>query len=94
MAIAIQQRFPTLAIAGTHSPPFRPLTSAEETADINRIHDSGATIVLVGLGCPKQEEWMARQHGLLQAVMVGVGTAFINQRGDVSQSPRWLMNLG
>ncbi len=90
----LQQRFPTLAIAGTHSPPFRPLTPNEETSDINRIHASGAKIVLVGLGCPKQEEWMARQHGLLQAVMVGVGAAFSFHSGDVSQSPRWMMNLG
>ncbi len=90
----LKQRFPTLVIAGVHSPPFQPLTPAEETADINRIHDSGAAIVLVGLGCPKQEEWMARQHGLLQAVMVGVGAAFSFHSGDVSQSPRWMMKLG
>ena len=90
----LQQRFPTLAIAGIYSPPFRPLTPAEATADINRIHASGAAIVFVGLGCPKQEEWMARQHGLLQAVMVGVGAAFSFQRGDWETSPRWLMNLG
>ena len=90
----LQQRFPTLAISGTHSPPFRPLTPKEETADINRLHASGAAIVFVGLGCPKQEEWMARQHGLLQAVMVGVGAAFSFHSGDISQSPRWMMNLG
>lgn len=90
----LQQRFPTLVIAGVHSPPFRLLTSAEESNDINRIHDSGAGIVLVGLGCPKQEAWMARQQGLLQAVMVGVGAAFSFHSGDVSQSPRWLMKLG
>ena len=90
----LKQRFPTLAIAGVHSPPFRLLTSAEESNDIDRIHDSGAGIVLVGLGCPKQEEWMARQQGLLQAVMVGVGAAFSFHSGDVSQSPRWMMKLG
>ena len=90
----LKQRFPTLVIAGVHSPPFRLLTSAEESNDIDRIHDSGAGIVLVGLGCPKQEEWMARQQGLLQAVMVGVGAAFSFHSGDVSQSPRWMMKLG
>lgn len=90
----LQQRFPTLAIAGAYSPPFRPLTPEEESNDINRIHASGAAIVLVGLGCPKQEKWMARQQGLLQAVMVGVGAAFSFHSGEVSQSPRWLMNLG
>jgi N-acetylglucosaminyldiphosphoundecaprenol N-acetyl-beta-D-mannosaminyltransferase len=90
----LKQRFPTLVIAGVHSPPFRLLTVAEETTDINRIHASGAAIVFVSLGCPKQEEWMARQQGLLQAVMVGVGAAFSFHSGDVSQSPRWMMKLG
>lgn len=90
----LQQRFPKLVISGTHSPPFRPLTPEEETADINRIHASGATIVFVSLGCPKQEEWMARQQGKLQAVTVGVGAAFSFHSGEISQSPRWLMNLG
>ncbi len=90
----LQQRFPTLAISGVHSPPFRPLTPEEESIDINRIQASGAGIVLVGLGCPKQEEWMARQQGKLQAVMVGVGAAFSFHSGEVSQSPRWMMNLG
>lgn len=84
----LQRSFPKLVISGTHSPPFRPLTPEEETDDINRIHASGAAIVLVSLGCPKQEEWMARQQGLLQAVMVGVGAAFSFHSGEVSQSPR------
>lgn len=88
------QRFPNLAIVGSHSPPFRPLTLEEETADINRIHNSGATVVLVGLGCPKQEIWMARQQGKLQAVAIGVGAAFSIHSGDLTQAPRWLMNLG
>ncbi len=90
----LQQRFPNLEISGVYSPPFRPLTPEEETDDINRIQASGAAIVFVGLGCPKQEEWMARQQGLLQAVMVGVGAAFSFHSGEVSQSPRWMMNLG
>jgi N-acetylglucosaminyldiphosphoundecaprenol N-acetyl-beta-D-mannosaminyltransferase len=50
--------------------------------------------VLVALGCPKQEEWMARQQGTLPAVMIGVGAAFSFHSGEVSQAPRWLMKLG
>ncbi|MGA7933223.1 MAG: WecB/TagA/CpsF family glycosyltransferase [Kovacikia sp.] len=88
------QRFPGLAIAGSHAPPFRPLTLDEETEDIERIHASGAPVVLVGLGCPKQEEWMARQQGNLRAVMIGVGAAFSFHSGDVSQAPRWMMAWG
>jgi N-acetylglucosaminyldiphosphoundecaprenol N-acetyl-beta-D-mannosaminyltransferase len=90
----LRQRFPHLIIAGTHSPPFRPLTATEEKEDIDRIHVSGAKVVLVGLGCPKQEQWMARQQGKLQAVTIGVGAAFAFHSGEVSQAPRWLMKLG
>lgn len=86
--------FPGLAIAGHYAPPFRPLTPEEEAADRFRIHTSGAPIVFVGLGCPKQEEWMARQQGQLNAVMVGVGAAFSFHSGEVSQAPRWMMAWG
>jgi N-acetylglucosaminyldiphosphoundecaprenol N-acetyl-beta-D-mannosaminyltransferase len=88
------QRFPGLIIAGTHAPPFRPLTLEEEAADRDRIHASGASVVFVGLGCPKQEEWMARQQDKLNAVMVGVGAAFSFHSGAVSQAPRWMMAWG
>ncbi|MGK7874701.1 MAG: WecB/TagA/CpsF family glycosyltransferase [Xenococcaceae cyanobacterium] len=90
----LEQRFPGLVIAGSHSPPFRSLTPEEEEVDLKRIHASGAKVVLVGLGCPKQEEWMARQQGKLQAVMIGVGAAFSFHSGEVSQAPRWMMRLG
>ena len=90
----LKQSFPGLTIAGSHAPPFRPSTSAEERADIERIHLSGASVVFVGLGCPKQEEWMARQQGKLKAVMIGVGAAFNFHSGEVAQAPRWLMKLG
>lgn len=89
----LQNRFPGLPIAGSYAPPFRPLTPAEEAADIERIHQSGARVVFVALGCPKQECWMARQKGQLQAVMIGVGAAFSFFSGEVSQAPRWMMRL-
>mgnify|MGYP001792927667 CR=1 FL=1 len=87
----LRKRFPTLQIAGTHSPPFRALTLEEEAEDIARIHQSGASVVFVGLGCPKQEEWMYRQLGKLNAVMIGVGAAFKFHSGEVTQAPRWMM---
>ena len=90
----LKQKFPQLIIAGSYAPPFRPLTATEEAEDIERIHASGAKVVFVGLGCPKQEQWMARCQGRLQAVMVGVGAAFSFHSGEVSQAPRWLMKLG
>lgn len=88
------QRFPQLAIAGYHAPPFRPLTPLEEEQDVQRIKASGAAVVFVGLGCPKQEFWMARQQLHISAVMVGVGAAFSFHSGEVSQAPRWMMRLG
>ena len=98
MLEALQQtlndRFPGLMIAGSHAPPFRLLTPKEEQRDRDRIHAAGASVVFVGLGCPKQEEWMARQQGNLQAVMIGVGAAFSFHSGEVSQAPRWLMAWG
>ena len=90
----LKRQFPNLIIAGVHSPPFRPLTAMEEAEDIERIHQSGAKVVFIGLGCPKQEQWMARQKGKLQAVMVGVGAAFSFHSGEVSQAPRWVMRMG
>ena len=90
----LQTSFPTLKIAGTHSPPFRALTPAEDAADIDRIRRSGAAVVFVGLGCPKQEEWMHRQMGKLEAVMIGVGAAFRFHSGEVAQAPSWMMKTG
>ena len=90
----LEQQFPGLKIAGSYSPPFRLLTPEEEQADLDRIHKSGAKVVFVALGCPKQEYWMARQEGKLQAVAIGVGAAFSFHSGEVSQAPRWMMRLG
>ncbi len=90
----LTQQFPDLKIAGCHAPPFRALTPAEEAADCDRIHASGAPVVFVALGCPKQEEWMARQEGKLNAVMIGVGAAFSFHSGEITQAPRWMMALG
>lgn len=90
----LEASFPGLKIVGTHAPPFRALTPEEEAGDREKIEKSGAKIVFVGLGCPKQEKWMHRQRGQLRAVMIGVGAAFSFHSGEVSQAPRWMMKLG
>lgn len=90
----LTQKFPTLKIAGTHAPPFRSLTPEEEQQDCDRIQASGASVVFVALGCPKQEQWMACQRGKLNAVMIGVGAAFSFHSGEVKQAPRWMMQIG
>lgn len=86
--------FPGLRIAGIESPPFRPLTDEEDAATRRRINTSGAGFVFVGLGCPKQESWMARQRGQVDAVMVGVGAAFDFHAGNVKRAPAWMRENG
>lgn len=90
----LSNEFPGLAIAGTYAPPFRALTAEEEAVDVERIRGSGAKVLLVGLGCPKQEAWMARHQEHLPLVMIGVGAAFSFHSGEVSQAPRWMMRQG
>lgn len=83
--------FPGLQIAGSYSPPFRPLTPEEIQQDCDRINASGAAVVFVSLGCPKQEFWMAHHQAEIRAVTIGVGAAFRFHTGEVSQAPRWMM---
>lgn len=79
--------FPTLQIAGLLAPPFRSL-SAEEDVDITEtIRRSGAQLVFVGLGCPKQEKWMASHLDRIDAVMLGVGAAFDYHAGTLKRAP-------
>ncbi|ASC71450.1 UDP-N-acetyl-D-mannosaminuronic acid transferase [Halomicronema hongdechloris C2206] len=91
LRVNLSDWFPDLKIAGSHAPPFRSLTPAEDIVDRQRIQASGAKVVLVGLGCPKQEHWMARQVSHLPLVMIGVGAAFSFHSGTVAQAPRWMM---
>lgn len=90
----LRARWPRLHIAGAHSPPFRPLTAAEDMAVVAQINASGAGVVWVSLGCPKQELWMAAHRGRVQAVMVGVGAAFDFHAGTVRRAPLWMRELG
>ena len=89
----IQQRFPDLQVAGMISPPFRPLTEAEQQADIQQINASGAHMVLVSLGCPKQENWMFTHSKKINAVLLGVGGAFPVFAGLQSRAPEWWQKM-
>lgn len=86
--------FPRLVIVGMESPPFRALTSSEETATLSRIDDSDAGLVFVGLGCPKQELWSAAARGRVRAVLAGVGAAFDYHAGTLPRAPRWMQRHG
>lgn len=90
----LQERYPKLSIAGTLSPPFRPLSPEEDEEVVRTINESGASSLWVSLGCPKQEEWMAAHRGRIRAVMVGVGAAFDFHAGSVARAPAWMRNNG
>jgi len=88
------QRYPGLRTVYRASPPFRPLTPAEERRTVEDLGRSGARILFVGLGTPKQERWMAEHKGQVHAVMLGVGAAFDFLAGRKAQAPGLLQRLG
>lgn len=86
--------FPGLPLAGQCSPAFREMTTEDDRHISRLIESSGARLVFVGLGCPKQELWMARHRGKLRAVMIGVGAAFDYHAGTLRRAPLPWQQLG
>jgi N-acetylglucosaminyldiphosphoundecaprenol N-acetyl-beta-D-mannosaminyltransferase len=92
---ALLARYPGLRIVGGWSPPFRPLSAAEQDEVVARINASGAEVVWVGTGQPKQEKWMADMRDRLDApILAGVGAAFDFHAGIVPQAPAWMQRSG
>ncbi len=85
---------PELEITYAYSPPFRPLTSEEDVQIVEEINETGTQILFMGLGCPKQENWMAEHRDRVNCVMLGVGASFDFYAGNVRESPEWLGRLG
>ena len=95
LTLKLRDHFPQLQVVGTHSPPFRPPTIEEDRREIETINQSGADIVWVGLGLPKQERWMFTHRDELKApVVVGVGAAFKFLSGQVKRAPNWMGDRG
>ncbi|MFQ5415607.1 MAG: WecB/TagA/CpsF family glycosyltransferase [Myxococcota bacterium] len=90
----LSRRHPRLRIPFAFSPPFRPLDAAEDASVVEAIQDAGVKILFVGLGCPKQERWMAAHRDALGCVMLGVGAAFDFIAGGKPQAPAWLQRRG
>jgi len=86
--------FPNLRISGTLSPPFRALSEEENRAITNRINQSGAGLVFISLGCPKQERWMNEHRDQIRAVTVGVGGVFSVYAGEKRWAPEWMRKYG
>jgi N-acetylglucosaminyldiphosphoundecaprenol N-acetyl-beta-D-mannosaminyltransferase len=87
-------QFPHLEVAYAASPPFRELSPAEDDEIVRQILNSGTRVLFVGLGCPKQERWMAAHRNKIPAVMIGVGAAFDFLSGSKAQAPAWMQSIG
>ena len=89
----INFKYPDIVLGGFISPPFRNLTENEIQNDIETINRSGPHIILVALGCPKQEKWMAENSNKINAVLLGIGGALPVIAGIHKRAPRWMQNM-
>jgi N-acetylglucosaminyldiphosphoundecaprenol N-acetyl-beta-D-mannosaminyltransferase len=85
--------YPSLKQTNYFSPPFRVLNTEEENAVVDKINQSGAHLVFVALGCPKQEKWMASMKGRVNACMIGIGGALPVMIGMQNRAPEWMQRL-
>lgn len=91
---AMKAQYESLKVAFSLSPPFRIMSPEEDELLIAQINNSNTRILFVGLGCPKQEIWMAEHRGKVNAVMLGVGAAFDFHSGLKPQAPTWMQRIG
>jgi N-acetylglucosaminyldiphosphoundecaprenol N-acetyl-beta-D-mannosaminyltransferase len=90
----IRQEFAGIQVAYATSPPFKDLSPEEDAHVVEQIRSSGARVLFVGLGCPKQERWMAAHMDQLDCTMLGVGAAFDFLAGIKPMAPDWMRRLG
>jgi N-acetylglucosaminyldiphosphoundecaprenol N-acetyl-beta-D-mannosaminyltransferase len=94
LELALHRRFPGILIAGMEPSKFRRLTPEEKKDVVARIRDSGASMVFVGLGCPRQEVFAYEFRDELRMPILAVGAAFPFIAGMVPQAPRWMQDRG
>lgn len=95
LAQRLQSRYPGLPVAGTYSPPYRPMTFQEESHILEQINQAKPDIIWVGLGTPKQDLWVANHRDQLTAsVLIAVGAAFDFHTGRLPQAPKWMQRSG
>jgi N-acetylglucosaminyldiphosphoundecaprenol N-acetyl-beta-D-mannosaminyltransferase len=90
----LKHSFPGIIIAGCESPPFRPLTDEEDKEMCNRLNSSGAGLVFIGLGCPRQEFFVHEHKDSINAVQLCVGAAFDFHAGMKNMAPVWMQKCG
>lgn len=93
MRKAIERDYPGARIAGMYAPPFHPVCPEEDEAVVGLINHAKPDFIWVGLGAPKQEQWMYEHRGRLFGVSVGVGAGFDYLAGDIKRAPRWMQKL-
>lgn len=91
----LQKQWPDVQVAGSYAPPFRPLTDEEDKEVVEKINNSNADVLWVGLGNPKQEIWMQEHRDQVNVpVMLGIGQAFDLLAGLKKHAPIWMSNMG
>ena len=90
----LTESYPDILIEYAFSPPFRPLTEEEDIEVVTAINSADVNILFVGIGCPKQERWMAEHKDKLNCVMLGVGAAYDFIAGEKKHAPRWVQEIG
>lgn len=94
LLICLHQRYPGLRVAGSIAPPMLPTDPPFDPSCVSGMRESGARLIFVGLGCPKQELWMLTHGSQLDAIVVGVGLAFAQLAGKVPRAPAWMQRCG
>lgn len=89
----LHAQYPHLQIVGMVSPPFKKLSEEEDAEEIRKINESGADIIWVGLGAPKQENWMYEHMDKVGGVMIGVGAGFDYHAGNIKRAPMWMQRM-
>lgn len=87
------ERFPKLNIVGMYSPPFRPMTEEEDVQQVRMINEAKPDFIWVGLGAPKQENWMAAHKDKVSGIMLGVGAGFDFHAGMIKRAPKWMQEM-
>lgn len=93
MRQVLERDYPGIEIAGMYAPPFRETTQEEDEQIIQQINESRPDFIWVGLGAPKQEQWMYHHMGKLDGVLVGVGAGFDYLAGYIKRAPRWMQKM-
>lgn len=93
LELKLKKQYPNMKIVGLYSPPFRMLTEEEDYNIIEEINQLNPDFLWIGLGAPKQEQWMYDHKDKVQGLMIGVGAAFDFLAGTTKRAPKWMQKM-